>query len=73
MIEWIALACLIAAYVFAVVCVMNGKRRRYAETQKAKRQRMINDLVWGNTRWINGGSKQESPQEGIERLDREFP
>jgi hypothetical protein len=68
-----ATATMVAVLVFAVLFVRRHTKENYWESQADKRQRMIEDMVWDNTRWLNQVNERlETPQEGILRLDKEL-
>ena len=55
-----------AAVTFAIAAhqLRAGIREQYWEPPEEQRQRLIADMVWNNTRWIN----TETPEEGIAQL-----
>jgi hypothetical protein len=68
-----SIAATIAVLTFAVWFVRRRNKENYWESQADKRQRMIEDMVWDNTRWLNQVNERlETPQEGILRLDKEL-
>ena len=66
-------ALLVAAFALCAALLAKGWREQVWEGNAPKRARMIDDLVWGNTTWINhadGG--HETPDAGIARLHKEL-
>ena len=58
---------------FCAALFVHGLREQVRESDAQKRARMIDDLVWDNTTWINhadGG--HEAPKAGIARLHKEL-
>ena len=48
-----------------------GRREQVWEANVPKRARMIDDLIWGNTVWINHAhGRHETPEAGIVRLHK---
>ena len=53
--------------------LVKGLREQVRESNAQKRARMIDDLVWDNTKWINhADDRHEAPQAGIARLHKEL-
>ena len=63
-----ALALILCARLYA-----KGRREQVRESDAQKRARMIDDLVWNNTTWINhADGTHETPHAGIARLHKEL-
>ena len=63
-----ALALILCARLYA-----KGRREQVRESDAQKRARMIDDLVWDNTTWINHArGRHEAPESGLARLHKEL-
>ena len=67
---------MILALLSLAVCaalLVKGLREQVRESDAQKRARMIDDLVWDNTTWINHArGRHEAPEAGIARLHKEL-
>ena len=58
---------------FCAALLVKGLREQVWEPSQRKRARMIDDLVWDNTTWINhADGRHEAPHAGIARLHKEL-
>ena len=61
------------ALAFCAALLAKGRREQVWEPARQKRARMIDDLVWNNTTWINhADGRHEAPEAGIARLHKEL-